>query len=79
MRKTKEAVDNILMKLSFQDEIRENQILRDDLGFDSLGMVELMVALEEAFSIEFDAGDLDPERWNSVSDLYALIEKYVEV
>lgn len=50
--------------------------LREDLGFDSLRMVELIVALEEEFGIQFCEDDLDPAQLLTVEDLYVLTEKY---
>ena len=76
----KEKVNQILSKLSLTDEsFEETLTLKDDLGFDSLRIVELIVALEENFAIEIDESDLDPNNLIVVSDLYVLIEKYVEV
>ena len=49
-----QKVDRVLMNLSFQDIVREEQRLKEDLGFDSLKMVEVIVALEDAFGIEID-------------------------
>ncbi len=37
----------------------ENVSLREELGFDSLMMVELIVELESLFDIEFDMNDLN--------------------
>ena len=58
------------------DEINKEQLLKNDLGLDSLSMVELMLALEEAFDIEFEMDDLDPAKLKTVADVYVLIEKY---
>ena len=74
-----QKVDRVLMNLSFQDVVREDQRLKEDLGFDSLKMVEVIVALEDAFGIEIDESDLDPTRLNTVSDLYHLMGRYERV
>mgnify|MGYP000968175452 CR=1 FL=1 len=74
-----EKTNQVLLALSFLDEIHENQRLSDDLGFDSLGMVDVVLSLEEAFGIEINIDDLDPANFTLVSDVYALMEKYAGV
>ena len=71
--------NEVLLKLSFLDEIHEAQQLKDDLGLDSLSLTELMIALEEAFAIELSMEDVDPVNFSTVGDVYALMEKYMEV
>lgn len=74
----KEIVNMILKEKSFSQNITPELKLREDLGFDSLKMVELMVELEEKFNIEINETDLDPEALKTVDEVYNLIEKYVE-
>ena len=71
-------VNEVLLKLSFLDEIHEMQRLREDLGLDSLSLVNLMVELEETFAVELQMEDLDPANFSTVADVYALMEKYTE-
>ena len=52
------------------------QRLKDDLGIDSLRLVEVLVALEEEFGVTLKEADLDPEAIQTVGDVYALMEKY---
>lgn len=40
------------------DEITAESKVRDDLGADSLDMVELVMELEEAFSLKIDEADM---------------------
>ena len=51
--------------------------LSDDLFMDSLRMVNLLVMIEERFSIELDDGDIDPFLLRTVDDVLSLAEKYV--
>lgn len=74
----KEKVNEILKEKSFCDEITSELKLREDLGLDSLNMVELMVELEDKFNIEIEEGDLDPAALQTVSRIYDLVEKYTE-
>ena len=74
----KEKVTEILKEKSFFDEITPELKLREDLGLDSLNMVELMVELEDKFNIEIEESDLDPAALQTVSQIYDLVEKYTE-
>lgn len=56
-------------------ELREEEDLRES-GVDSLGLVSLIVAVEEAFGLTFCDNDLQPERLKTLSDLTELTEKY---
>ena len=47
----------------------------DDLGADSLGLVELVLAFEEAF--EIDIPDEDTEKIRTVQDAVDYIEKHL--
>jgi acyl carrier protein len=52
-------------------------IFIDDLGADSLDVVELIMALEEEFELEIP--DADAEKITSVSDVVEYIKKHKEV
>lgn len=48
--------------------------LRDDLGADSIDLLELVMAIEEDFEIEIDdLGVIDA--WKTVGDVVAYVEK----
>lgn len=74
----KTLVNEILKEKSFCENITAELKLNEDLGLDSLNMVELMVELEERFNIEIDESDLDPAALQTVEQVYALVAKYVE-
>lgn len=74
----KTLVNEILKEKSFCNDITAELKLNEDLGLDSLNMVELMVELEERFDIEIDESDLDPAALQTVEQVYALVAKYVE-
>lgn len=71
-------INKILKEKSFCENIKPEFRLHDDLGLDSLRMVELMVELEEQFNIVIDETDLDPAELQTVDQIYALVEKYSE-
>lgn len=58
-------------------ETTAGTLLKDDLGIDSLRLVQIMVAIEQKYGIEFDVEDLDPRLFERVSDLVAVTEKTI--
>jgi acyl carrier protein len=47
--------------------------LVEDLGVDSLGMLEAVIEAEESFDVSIDAGELNPNM--SISDLICLLQQ----
>lgn len=74
-----EKVIVLLKELSGKEEIKESDRLQDDIGLDSLGMVTLLVEIEDTFLIELDESDMNPYDLSYVSDVIKLVEKYSEV
>lgn len=74
-----EKVIVLLKELSGKEEIKESDRLQDDIGLDSLGMVTLLVEIEDTFLIELDESDMNPFDLSCVSDVVELVEKYCEV
>jgi len=58
-----------------EKEITPESTFIDDLGADSLGLVELVLAFEEAF--EIDIPDEDTEKIRTVQDAVDYIEKHL--
>jgi acyl carrier protein len=54
------------------DEVKEDSMFVEDLGADSLDVVELVMALEEKFDIEIP--DEDAEKITTVKDAIEFIE-----
>lgn len=67
----------IIETRGFTSEIHEKATLKEDLGFDSLMMVSLIVSIEETFRIEIGDDDLDPEKLKTVKDLTEIVKKYL--
>ncbi|HHX66432.1 MAG: acyl carrier protein [Miniphocaeibacter sp.] len=55
------------------DNINENTIIREDLGTDSIGLLELVMAIEDEFDIEISDENLD--EIVTVKDIVENIEK----
>lgn len=63
----------IASKLGLDEgEITPEKNLANDLGADSLDVVELSMELEREFNLKFE--DADTEKIQTVADLYQLIE-----
>lgn len=56
-----------------EDEIADNASLLDDLGADSLDIVELVMAMEEEFEMEIP--DEDAEKIVTVKDVIDYVKK----
>lgn len=78
MNSTREMINSILAEKKFSDVITPDMGLSEDLGFDSLSLVELIVDLEDRFDIEIDESDLDPGHIKTVGQIYSLVDKYLE-
>jgi acyl carrier protein len=57
-----------------EKDIKPESTFIDDLGADSLGLVELVLAFEEAF--EIDIPDEDTEKIRTVQDAVDYIQKH---
>ena len=74
---TAEAVLNVLAEVSRTDAVRENLDIRlyDHHILDSLATVRLIVAFEEAFGIQFDTVELEPEAWATPGHIVEFMEQ----
>ena len=73
----KEKIVEILAGISLKDEIEASDVLTADLALDSLGLVVLLVQIEDAFTIELKEEDMNPYDLITVEDVIAMIGKYV--
>ena len=65
----------IVQQLSVgEEQVSENASFADDLGADSLDVVELVMALEEEFGVEIP--DEDAEKITTVGQAVEYIEKH---
>lgn len=75
--KIKEQVFDIIRSLSSVEEISISDNLQEDIGMDSLGLVMLLLAIEDDFSIELQESDMNPYDLLTVGDVVELVEEYV--
>ena len=67
----------IAQKMSLDEsEITPEKSLKNDLGADSLDVVEVSMMLEREFNVKFSEEDMSNVK--TVGDLYKLIEKYTK-
>ena len=71
LEKVKEVISEQL-GIEDTDSITTETTFIDDLGADSLDIVELIMALEEEFDVEIPSEDL--EKMDTVGDIVAYIE-----
>ena len=69
--------DIIKEQLNIEDvEITEETSFKDDLGVDSLDLLELVMAFEEEYNIELNPEEL--EGISTVGDVMEFIKKYTD-
>lgn len=73
-----EKLIEMLRKSSAYEAVNIDSSLTTDIGLDSLGMVSLLVAVEDNFKIELNESDMDPFALQTVGDVVKLIKKYLE-
>ena len=69
--KVKKIIAEKLSGIGLEDVVSEASLV-DDLGADSLALVELIMSMEEAFDMEID--DDDAEKMLTVQDIVAYVE-----
>lgn len=68
---------DMLKELALADIESVDKKLIDDLSFDSLRMVMLLILIEEKFGIELEESDINPFALITVKDVIDLVNKYV--
>lgn len=74
----KKQIIGVIQSLSpASEEITIGMNLKEDLGFDSLRLAELIITLEETAGVEFEESDLNPAKLITVGDVNSLLERYL--
>ena len=74
MDKVLEIVKGIRADVDFENEKK----LIDDGILDSFDIISIVAEFNEAFDIEIDVEDLEPENFNTVEAMWELIQKLQE-
>ncbi len=74
MEKVLEIVKGIRGDVDFENE----KLLIDDGILDSFDIISIVAEFNEAFDIEIDVEDLEPENFNTVEAMWDLIQKLQE-
>lgn len=69
---------NLISDISGSEVKTPSQELTNDLSFDSLRMVTLLVMIEDTFDIELDQSDMNPFLLVTVQDVINLVARYVK-
>jgi acyl carrier protein len=72
----KEILIEDLFVEAAKDSILPTASLRQDLGIDSLGFVELKSQVEKLFSITISEDEFTPENFATISSLASLIDRH---
>lgn len=56
------------------EEIKGYQLLNDELGIDSIRILELLSYIEDAFHFELEVDDIQPENFSSVQSVIQFVE-----
>ncbi|MCI8360218.1 MAG: acyl carrier protein [Clostridiales bacterium] len=76
MPKQTETVERTVCQLLKLEGGEDGSVrLREDLGVDSLAMVDLVIDLEDRLGVEFNDADLDPSVLLTLDDLYQMIAR----
>ena len=80
--KLKEAIKSVCRmdkESGYVDELlaKDECDLIDELGFDSLLFVELIVGIEDALDFEFDMNNLDINKLRKLSELKNVVNEYL--
>jgi D-alanine--poly(phosphoribitol) ligase subunit 2 len=78
---TSARVMTILERVAETDEVRQdpNIQLFDAAILDSLGLVQLIVALEEEFGVEISPAEIEREQWATPRKISSYMESLVGV
>lgn len=71
----KEQILAVLKEIKSTVDLSEVTDIIDGAYLDSMELMALIGALEETFQIEIDIMDIEPENFNSVAAMVAMVEK----
>ncbi len=66
---------NILKSIKPEVDFEHENALIDDGILDSFDVVSIVAEISDVFNVDISLADIEPENFNSVSSIYALIEE----
>lgn len=72
----RQKIIDILMDFNEDVDYEREQRLIDEGHIDSLDLTAIILELEEAFQVQIDASEIEPENFNSVDAILAMIHRY---
>lgn len=73
-----EELLEVLKRVKPGVDFENNHNLIDEEVLDSFDIVSIVAAINEEFDIQIAAKDIVPENFNSIEEMYALVEKLEE-
>lgn len=67
----------ILTEVNDEIDFANEKAMVDDGLLDSLELLKIIAALDEAYGIHINAGEIEPEHFNCLAAIYALVMDYV--
>ena len=78
MNEKMERLLTILQDVNDEIDFAHERHMVDDGLIDSLELMKIIVALEEAYDVRIDAGEVEPENFNSAEAILALVNRSEE-
>lgn len=72
----RQQIIDILMDFNEDVDYGQEKRLIDEGYIDSLDLTAIILELEEAFQVKIDASEIEPENFNSVDAILAMIHRY---
>jgi len=69
-----EKLLEILKKIKPEIDFETRDSLIDDGALDSIELFEVLIAIEDTFSIQIDPNQIDPDNFQSVASMWKLIQ-----
>ena len=73
-----EELLEVLKRVKPGVDFENNHNLIDEEVLDSFDIVSIVAAINEEFDIQITSKDIVPENFNSIEEMYALVEKLEE-